>query len=815
MRAGARRAGVILALGAWAVWFPALPLRADHLNPTGRTVELLVPVREEGSGALLGEVRLRITPADELSVEAARLLDALGALLSAGAERRLEEAVGADGRLDPADIEAAGLRFVYDPGLVEIRIGVPAGARDVQRLSARPGAPPAEAPPTDSPAVFAARVNIDARADYRHRGPGRDGWVAPRVALDGAMRVLGTVLESDVFVDLETGDVDRRFTRMVVDDRARLVRLMAGDILPSTAGFQSAEPLFGVAVERRYRLLDPGRVTRPTGRRSFVLERPADVDLYVDGRLVRRFRLQPGPYELRDFPLAPGANRVRLEIRDDAGRLEVLTFELFFASELLAPGLEEFFFAAGVEAPVEGGEPDYSDDPIVTGLYRRGVSENLTVGVNLQLNRRAWQVGIGAVAATRIGNLALELALSDHDNAGIGVAAAVEWDLVPLPLLGQWRFAATAWSADFTDIGDLRADNPFVLELRAGTSFTLPFDVLGTLNLQYGFGRGRTDDRRQVSVNLSRSWERFSLGLDASWEDGTGDPGFDVLLTASWDFAPEMRIEATASSEDPRIRASWRREGGPGVGSLSWNLEASADRDGLELSGDAFYRGARGDVSLAHELRLAGLGGGVRDQRTSLRLATALVWADGEMAVARPVGDAFAILVPHPTLEGRRIFVNPGPEGDQGASGLLGAAVASDLGAYSRARITYEVEDLPPGYDLGPGVFELDPPYGGGYRLVVGSAYNVTALGTLLDLDGRPVALASGEAVELARPERPPVLVFTNRVGRFGALGLAAGRWRLVLNTLPRLVYEIEIPEGATGLVRLGELRPKGVEDGR
>jgi len=34
------------------------------------------------------------------------------------------------------------------------------------------------------------------------------------------------------------------------------------------------------------------------------------------------------------------------------------------------------------------------------------------------------------------------------------------------------------------------------------------------------------------------------------------------------------------------------------------------------------------------------------------------------------------------------------------------------------------------------------------------------------------------------------------------------------MNTTPRLVYEIDIPEDATGLVRLGEMRPTAVENG-
>ena len=92
--------------------------------------------------------------------------------------------------------------------------------------------------------------------------------------------------------------------------------------------------------------------------------------------------------------------------------------------------------------------------------------------------------------------------------------------------------------------------------------------------------------------------------------------------------------------------------------------------------------------------------------------------------------------------------------------------------------------------------------------LEVGSDYNVTALGNMVNQDGQPVALVSGTATELAHPEKPPVTVFTNRDGRFGATGLAPGRWKIEMLDNDKSVYVIEIPEDAQGIVRLGQIVP-------
>ena len=62
--------------------------------------------------------------------------------------------------------------------------------------------------------------------------------------------------------------------------------------------------------------------------------------------------------------------------------------------------------------------------------------------------------------------------------------------------------------------------------------------------------------------------------------------------------------------------------------------------------------------------------------------------------------------------------------------------------------------------------------------------------------------------MEIARPDREPVTIFTNRDGRFGAAGLRPGRWRLEMPTAPASVYILDVPANALGVVRAGDLKP-------
>ena len=110
--------------------------------------------------------------------------------------------------------------------------------------------------------------------------------------------------------------------------------------------------------------------------------------------------------------------------------------------------------------------------------------------------------------------------------------------------------------------------------------------------------------------------------------------------------------------------------------------------------------------------------------------------------------------------------------------------------------------------DLGEGSFRLLPPYRGGYRLTVGSDYMASVVGRLLNGDGEPISLLSGVAIEDAHPEREPVALFTNSAGRFGATGLAPGRWTIVLNDADQTTFAFTIAEDVDQTVALGDLVP-------
>ncbi len=116
--------------------------------------------------------------------------------------------------------------------------------------------------------------------------------------------------------------------------------------------------------------------------------------------------------------------------------------------------------------------------------------------------------------------------------------------------------------------------------------------------------------------------------------------------------------------------------------------------------------------------------------------------------------------------------------------------------------IHYDVENPPEGYDIGLGVYRVRPPYHSGYRLIVGSDAFVTAMGTLLDEKAKPVALGSGQVIDLDRPQDKAMEFFTNSVGRFALTSLRPNNhYQVRLNS--GHAFEFTVPAGNAALVDL------------
>ncbi len=453
---------------------------------------------------------------------------------------------------------------------------------------------------------------------------------------------------------------------------------------------QATPDILGVSLERSMSKLQPGRTTRSTGRRSFRLERPSNVDVVVNGLSVRKLRLDPGDYNLSDLPVSIGSNDLVLLIEDDVGHTEKLEFSLFSDNALLPDGLTEWSLAGGVLTDFERGEPDYAmDRPFISGFYRRGLSDAVTGEAHMQSDGETAMSGAGLMFGNSLGLFALEGAGSLRGEAEWGAAFNGDYSIAAIKDASgrshNVRLSAKLRTPGFALPDQESRDFADWLDLSASYGTQLPLNIAASLSASYGFGGLYEKDNYGADLRLSRPFGReLSMGVSAGYHARGGEAD-DLTVSLRLQYRPDERtaISAVYDARNERSAVSADREFGQGIGAWQTSIDIAHERaangsggDDVTVNAAAHYTGNRANVSVAQDGRFVSLGTGARDQRTSVRLETAVAVADGHVAVGRPVSNGFAIIAPHADLKDNTVSVGKAATGYQAQTDGSGTGAA-------------------------------------------------------------------------------------------------------------------------------------------
>lgn len=783
-------------------------------DPQERFFPLTVPVLDVDTP--IGTINARVSLSGGFRVPTAELLPLLQTLFDPAQLRDVQARLRDIETIGPAEAEAANIPLRFDTARAALILAVPAAARSTTDISiSQPGVVP---PPSQS------RVEPAGISGYLNAGLGliHDptlifGRTRGTILLEGAVRLGDYVVENVAL--LEVGGSNDRFfnrqgTRLTRDFPEQRIRASAGDLFTSTVGFTPSIQILGASLLRNVDVFDPFRSSRPSGRQTFVLNRPSDVGIYVNGALLRQTRLPPGTYNVTNFTLSEGSNDVVVEVRDDQGQQQVFSFTNFFDADLLARRVRQWEVNAGVRADRFEQRVTYDfDEPVVSGFFRQGISDVLTAGVNGLATEESGILGGEIIAATKIGNVSFDGAGSISQGAAGGAIALTFQPRLPQRWLSQGRsldgfveFATREFAT-----GSSFANGQ---KLRFGLRYTdivLDGDVTVGLAATYGSSYGRISDNWDISGTAGfRVFDDIVLRATAGYRKlgNREEPAFRLSLIKTFGRRSQARV--TYDSRDNRVLAEYgyrSQYGGIGTWGVNANL-TRGDNEESVLDTNVDYTANRFESSFGYghvfsDGRAGSLG------RIRANVSTAIAFADGKVALGRPVRDTFAIVAAHPNLDDRQVVVAPGIDGlgDRARSGSLGPALVPDIGSYTLSRLPYNVIDLPVGYDLGTGFFEFFPPYRSGYTLQIGSERLASAFGVIVDRDGAPLSIAVGTAVSATDKTFAPAKVFTNRIGRFALSGLIPGNRYIISFDDNATSVTIDVPSDATGLVNVGTLK--------
>lgn len=762
-------------------------------------------------GRLVGFVSARQTPEGHIRIKP----DALAGWV----QSRMDEKSYADfdallqrgGFLPPEDFMAAGLSVLYDDFDAVLRITAEPGRMRRQEISVKsPQVSPEQG--LVMPAALSAYANLRGGVEYvSDADSAAEGRQPARLDIDGAIHWRGTVLEAQADYLEDDGKAFRRGdVRLVRDFPAQMLRAAAGDISYPVTAFQSFQPMLGVSVARNF-TLQPYRVTVPTGDTSFVVQTQSRVDVLVNGQRIRSLRLDPGSYDIGDFPVADGANDVSLVITDATGNVEVKRFPLLGDRNLLEKGLHAYAYSAGVTADKSGREIEYdAGAPAFSGFHRYGVSDTLTIGAQAQGDADVQQIGLSALKATSFGTFGIDAAGSRAVAADMDGALQLSYRLAEVAARRDFSAQLRWRGADFAALGQPRPINPAAAEMAARYNFTMGDSITAGVGGRYRFGRTDHPDDWSYTFTAGRSFENgVSLSMTA---EHRRHEGIGAFVTLSWSPpASAHSFQAISDSFAQTQEARWDYRPPQDIGApQAYAALLREDGGGAQATGGIAYRGYRGDISLRHDIYSDM--GGRSEGRSQILAGTALAYADGHFALSRPISGSFVMLRRHETLEGRALGINPAlahqpSQKDSFRARIdgFGPAVLPDATAYMYYPVRIDTRFLPVGYDIGRDLYTVFPAYRSGAVLTVGHAGNVYAEGRILDTGGTPAALMGGEIRAVAGGAAQEF--FTNTDGYFNITGLAPGRYAMTLHRMPRRALYLDIPASvAVGLYAAGDM---------
>ena len=789
---------------------------AEKINVWGREITISVPVRE--GNRFYGNLPLRISVDDVLELPVDQLAAALGEAITPEARSALMSAGVSSGQIRLERLAQAGLEGKFDPQRGEIVVTRSGTVRPLTDI-AMSEKPPPEIDNFEPQGKFSAFVTTRAGLGWELTGPGR-GFDGLDTSVTFGANLFNVVFESEVTGTFNSDEsrFQRSFSRFVYDRPSKRERWSIGDVSVASLGYLGGPSLLGLQVTSDRNLFDPNRNLRPTSFETFSVSQQSQVDILVNGRVAQQLTLDPGQYRLTDFQFSSGANEVQIVATDRTGRQQVSRFNRFYDFSLLPAGEINYDLTLGLTSQPTLSGPSYSSDSwIASGIYRRGINEQLTLGAGFQSDRYTQVASLEGAASRKWGTISFAAGLSNDSRSALGYAGRFTFQRqfnreAKRRLISGWTLGGEVFSEDFSGVGrEIATPNSNAWSLFGSSTFDISPTQFGNLTFSYQQPRNNLDPTYSAQASYGfRLTNDLFLNFQTIYQATQSRRGrFGVGLNLSFRFGANTLVSAGYDTVQDNYDLSVSQINNRNVGSGALNGRLSGSKQGLGLNVGSNGSTNRFDYGLNQSANYNFDAGEIDTATTSLTGSFSIGFVDGSMAIGRPIADSFAIVRAHPILKTAAVEIDAREGSFRTKSGALGPALLGDLNAYTPRVFTVSAPDAPIGFDLGASSYRVRPTYRSGYSFVVGSDYVVTALGTLLDERGQAIPLSLGKAQLAAGGDGRQVEFFTNSKGQFGISGLKPGKWLVQTTGEKAVKFEFVIPEGAEGLVRLGTIEGK------
>ena len=540
---------------------------------------------------------------------------------------------------------------------------------------------------------------------------------------------------------VEPSDVPwvRLDTAFVRDDVEHMRTLRVGDAITPYGSWARAVRVGGVQFGTNF-ATQPDLVTFPQPSIDGTAAVPSALDVVVNGTLRSSTEVPGGAFHLDQIPVVTGAGQIQVVTRDVLGREQVVTQDFYVSERLLKPGLDEYSVTVGAVRSNFGVESNAYGEMLASGMYRRGLSDALTIEGRVE--GTSAQRSAGVTVARAVGHFGVAtgaLAVSGGESSGL--LWQIGHDFQGHVYRATFRVQG---SRDFVQPGletSVAAFPRFQYVASGGRNFGRN----GSLGLSYideSFDAADAEhDRRIVALSYSRSISR-RLVLSASASRIVADKvDTQAVVALTRALGPRSSVSSLATLQhdgsSARVDQRYELPLGPGFGYRT-SLEAG-DRHGadFELAANtdhAYYSAEMSRLDGAHGWRV--------ETRGSIAVL------GGEVFSAREISDGFAVVDAN-GFEGVRVYLENREIGTTNAHGRL---LVPSLRPYEGNQLRIESSDLPLDVRIDSPALRVAPYYRSGAIASFGITASAAALLRVLDASARPApegasARADGSAL--------------------------------------------------------------------
>lgn len=589
----------------------------------------------------------------------------------------------------------------------------------------------------------------------------------------------------------------RLMSNLTYDRREDLKRLILGDFFASSGELGSTVNMGGVSFSKNYRI-DPYFITFPEINFSGMASLPSEIEIYRDGTLIRKEKVSPGGFELRDIPTYVGSGLIEIILKDPFGREERIRLPYYFSDTLLKKGFQEYSYNTGFLREDFGTVSNRYRNFVFLGSHRYGISDSLTAGIRAEASNKIYNLGLFStfLIPWQLGIIHASVAWSDSEGRRDGIGGSVNYVYLGRNL--SCNFRLSCFSRDYSNIVLDATKERIKYEVSAGASYFS--SLLGSLSLGASTTKRYVgNDAKSILAGYSRKiTNRFNLM--ATFKRDLESNVSEFLVGLNYYFKHGITASSSYQKADrvsrERIQVMKSLPVGEGFGGrASFEANQVEPKDfnhyHLQLQYNAPYGQYMGEFSSTN-----------RVETYSLTAAGGITFIRDALNITRPVQDSFAV-VKVGDLKGVRVYLN---NQEIGRTDRSGKALIPNLGSYYENQISINDRDIPIEYQISDVLRYVSPPLRSGSYIEFSAKKIQGFFGRLMLKVGEEVKPL--EYIEFKLLSEGETLLFpTGKGGEFYLENMNPGKYKGEFIYLDKShFFDIVIPRSEDLLVDLGEI---------